>query len=445
MLKNLVTNIGKGGSRKSILTTALGVSDCLSGKAVLLISLRTMLETLSHEQLVHIANEFGTPVYVYHAERIEQQLEELKEAFANCNAKFFYACKALTNVNILKLVKKFGANIDCVSINEVKLALHAGFEPKRILFTPNCVDFAEIEEGKNLGVNLNIDNISILEQFGNKYGNSYPVCIRLNPHIMAGGNYKISTGHIDSKFGISIHQMRHIERVVKTANLHVNGLHMHTGSEIKDISVFLQGLEVMFDMASHFPEIEFIDLGSGFKVAYQESDVSTDVRELGNKVAEAFQQHEAETGRKLDVWFEPGKYLVSEAGYFVVKANVVKQTTATVFVGINSGFNHLIRPMFYDAFHRIENISNPNGAERIYTVVGNICETDTFAWDRKINEVREGDLLLFYNAGAYGFEMSSNFNSRLKPAEVLVMDGDAKLIRRRDEFSDLLRSQVEVI
>ncbi len=404
-----------------------------------------MLETLSREQLVHIANEFGTPVYVYHAERIEQQLEELKEAFANCNAKFFYACKALTNVNILKLVKKFGANIDCVSINEVKLALHAGFEPKRILFTPNCVDFAEIEEGKNLGVNLNIDNISILEQFGNKYGNSYPVCIRLNPHIMAGGNYKISTGHIDSKFGISIHQMRHIERVVKTANLHVNGLHMHTGSEIKDISVFLQGLEVMFDMASHFPEIEFIDLGSGFKVAYQESDVSTDVRELGNKVAEAFQQYEAETGRKLDVWFEPGKYLVSEAGYFVVKANVVKQTTATVFVGINSGFNHLIRPMFYDAFHRIENISNPNGAERIYTVVGNICETDTFAWDRKINEVREGDLLLFYNAGAYGFEMSSNFNSRLKPAEVLVTDGDAKLIRRRDEFSDLLRSQVEVI
>lgn len=404
-----------------------------------------MLEILSREQLVNIANEFGTPVYIYHAERIEQQLEELKEAFANCSAKFFYACKALTNVNVLKLINQFGANIDCVSINEVKLALHAGFEPKRILFTPNCVDFAEIEEGKNLGVNLNIDNISILEQFGNKYGSSYPVCIRLNPHIMAGGNYKISTGHIDSKFGISIHQMRHIERTVKSTNLHVNGLHMHTGSEIKDISVFLQGLEVMFDMASHFPEIEFIDLGSGFKVAYQESDVSTDVRELGNKVSEAFQQYEAETGRKLDVWFEPGKYLVSEAGYFVVKANVVKQTTATVFVGINSGFNHLIRPMFYDAFHRIENISNPNGAERIYTVVGNICETDTFAWDRKLNEVREGDLLVFYNAGAYGFEMSSNFNSRLKPAEVLVVDGEARLIRKRDVFEDLLRSQVEVI
>lgn len=262
---------------------------------------------------------------------------------------------------------------------------------------------------------------------------------------MAGGNYKISTGHIDSKFGISIHQMRHIERVVKTANLHVNGLHMHTGSEIKDINVFLQGLEVMFDMATHFPEIEFIDLGSGFKVPYQESDVKTDVRELGSKVAEAFRNYENETGRQLEVWFEPGKYLVSEAGYFVVKANVVKQTTATVFVGVNSGFNHLIRPMFYDAFHRIENISNPNGAERIYTVVGNICETDTFAWDRKINEVREGDYLVFYNAGAYGFEMSSNFNSRLKPAEVMVLNGEAKLIRKRDVFEDLLKNQVEVL
>ena len=405
----------------------------------------TMLETLSEAQLVDIANQFGTPVYIYHAEKIEQQLEELTQAFSSCDAKFFYACKALTNVNILKLINKLGANIDCVSINEVKLALRAGFEPQRILFTPNCVDFSEIEEGKQLGVNLNIDNISILEQFGNRYGNSYPVCIRLNPHIMAGGNYKISTGHIDSKFGISIHQIRHIERIVKTANLHVNGLHMHTGSEIKDINVFLQGLEVMFEAATHFPELSFIDLGSGFKVPYQESDVATDVRELGTKVAEAFQNYKQETGRKLEVWFEPGKYLVSESGYFLVKANVVKQTTATVFVGINSGFNHLIRPMFYDAFHRIKNISNPNGAERIYTVVGNICETDTFAWDRKINEVREGDYLVFYNAGAYGFEMSSNFNSRFKPAEVLMMNGEAKLIRKRDVFEDLLKNQVEVL
>ena len=401
-----------------------------------------MVKNLTHQQLIDIANEFGTPVYVYHAERIADQYKKLQKAFKNSNARFFYACKSLTNINILKYVQSIGANLDCVSVNEVRLGLMAGFDKQNILYTPNCVDFDEIVEVKELGVNINIDNISILEQFGNKYGNSYPVCIRLNPHIMAGGNYKISTGHIDSKFGISIHQLRHIERIVKTTNLNVTGIHMHTGSEIKDIRVFLEGLEVMFNTASHFPNLEFIDLGSGFKVPYQAGDTETDITTLGEKVALAFADFEKETGKKLQVWFEPGKYLVSQAGYFIVKANVIKQTPAAVFVGVNSGFNHLIRPMMYDSYHHIENISNPTGAERIYNVVGNICETDTFAWDRKLHEVREGDLLVFYNAGAYGFEMSSNFNSRLKPAEVMLINGKAKLIRKRDVFEDLLRNQL---
>ena len=404
-----------------------------------------MYQPVTREQLLSVANEFGTPVYVYHAEKIAQQFHKLQDAFKGHPTKFFYACKALTYINILKYLKGLGANIDCVSINEVKLALKAGFEPKQILFTPNCVDFNEILDAQQMGVNLNIDNISILEQFGNKFGNSYPVCIRINPHIEAGGNYKISTGHIDSKFGISIHQLRHIERIVKTTGLWVQGLHMHTGSEIKDVNVFLQSLEIMFELARHFKQLEFIDLGSGFKVPYKEGDPETDVFSLGEKLTAAMKEYEKEYGHTLEVWFEPGKYLVSESGSFLVKANVIKQTTATVFVGVNSGFNHLIRPMFYDAYHHIRNISNPGGAERIYTVVGNICETDTFAWDRVLNEVREGDVIVFDNAGAYGFEMSSNFNSRLKPAEVMIKDGHAVLIRERDEFEDLMRNQVEVL
>jgi len=403
-----------------------------------------MINQLTKKQLTDIANEYGTPVYVYNANKIEEQYYKLKDAFKAHPTRIFYACKALTNINILKYLQKLGASVDCVSINEVKLSLKAGFTPDQILFTPNCVDFNEIVEAKELEVKINIDNIAFLEQFGNRFGGSYPVCIRINPHIEAGGNYKISTGHIDSKFGISIHQLRHIERVVKKTNLHVHGLHMHTGSEIKDINVFLQSLEVMFNIARFFDQLEFIDLGSGFKVPYKDDDPETDVETLGNKLTEAVKEFEREYGRPLEIWFEPGKYLVSESGSFVVKANVVKQTTATVFVGVNSGFNHLIRPMFYEAYHKITNISNPEGAERIYTVVGNICETDTFAWDRVLNEVRENDLLLFHNAGAYGFEMSSNFNSRLKPAEVLVIDGKASLIRRRDEFEDLLRNQVEI-
>jgi diaminopimelate decarboxylase len=405
----------------------------------------TSASEITNQQLVNIAREFGTPVYIYNAETIARQYSKLKSAFKDGDARFFYACKALTNINILKYMRELGANLDCVSIHEVNLGIKAGFEPSNILFTPNCVDFDEYIEAKQLGVNINIDNISILEQFGNRFGDTYPVCIRLNPHIMAGGNFKISTGHVDSKFGISIHQIRHIERIVRSTKIQVHGIHMHTGSEIKDIGVFLEGLEVMFSMAKHFPELRFIDLGSGFKVPYQPGDAETDIQSLGEKLTEAFKNYEKETGSKLQVWFEPGKYLVSQCGFFVVKANVIKQTPATVFVGVNSGFNHLIRPMFYEAYHHIINISNPQGPERIYTVVGNICETDTFAWDRKLNEVREGDLLVFLNAGAYGFEMSSNFNSRLKPAEVLVKDGKAHLIRERDVFQDLLRGQIEVL
>lgn len=403
------------------------------------------MHSLSHQQLLDIAKEFGTPVYVYHAEKIREQYEKLSKAFKDCNARFFYASKALTNINVLKYIRQLGAGADCVSISEVRLALKAGFPKEDILYTPNCVDFNEVIEAKELGVRINIDNLSLLEQWGTRFKNTYPISIRLNPHIMAGGNFKISTGHVDSKFGISIHQIRHVERIVKTTKIKVNGLHMHTGSEIKDVGVFLEGLEVMFSMAEHFPELEFVDLGSGFKVPYQPDDPETDVVALGKRLAEVFSAFEKESGRKLQIWFEPGKYFVSQAGYFIVKANVVKQTPATVFVGVNSGFNHLIRPMFYEAYHHIENISNPNGAERIYTVVGNICETDTFAWDRKLNEVREGDFLVFFNAGAYGFEMSSNFNSRLRPAEVLVKDGKYHLIRKREVFDDLLKNQVEVI
>lgn len=398
---------------------------------------------LTNQDLINIAEQHGSPVYVYDTETIAAQYNKLTTAFKECNAKFFYACKALSNINILKFMHKIGTNLDCVSINEVQLGLRAGFAPEQIIFTPNCVDFSEIEAAKEFGVHINIDNISILEQFGNKFGASYPVCIRINPHIMAGGNMKISTGHIDSKFGISIHQLRHIQRVVKTTGLRVNGLHMHTGSEIKDIDVFIRSLELLLDIVEDFPQVTFLDLGSGFKVPYQDGDYTTDLTQLAEKVNLVFKRYEEEQQRKFEIWFEPGKFLVSDSGFLVVKANVIKQTTATTFIGINSGFNHLIRPMFYDAYHRISNISAPEGAERIYTVVGNLCETDTFAWDRKINEVHEGDYLVFHNAGAYGFEMSSSFNSRCRPAEVMFYNGQAHLIRQREDLSDILAKQVE--
>ncbi len=400
------------------------------------------MPSLSYQQLFTIAEEFGTPLYVYHAEHITAQYQKLTSAFAKTDTRFFYACKALSNINILKHIKSIGCNVDCSSINEVKLALVAGFEPGNILYTSNGIHFTEIEEAQSLGVHINIDSLANLKKFGQKFGHSYPVGIRLRPNIMGGGNIKISTGHDKSKFGIPVDQLDKILALVSKYDLFIQNLHIHTGSDIQDVDVFVKGIEVLFDIIPSFKELVSIDLGGGFKVPYKDGDTETDIPLLAKKVNEAFNDHPNPDGRHLQVWFEPGKFLVSSAGYLITQVDVMKETAATAFVGVNSGFNHLIRPMFYEAYHKIENISNPEGEAKKYSVVGNICETDTFAWDRKIAEVREGDLLVFYNAGAYGFEMSSNFNSRFKPAEVMVKDGEAKLIRRRDEFEDLLRNQL---
>lgn len=401
-----------------------------------------MAQVLTHQQLSDIAREFGTPVYIYHAERITEQYSRLKEAFRNTDTSFFYACKALTNINILKHIKNIGCNVDCSSINEVRLALRAGFPPERILYTSNNIAFKEIEAAVSLGVHINIDSLSNLQKFGRRFGYSYPVGIRLRPNIMAGGNIKIATGHSKSKFGIPVDQVQEVLRLVKETNLHIRTFHIHTGSEIKDVEVFSKGLEILFELVDDFPELEVIDLGGGFKVPYIPGEEGTDVEGLAKKAGERFSYLEREKGKKLKIWFEPGKFLVSEAGYLVVQVTVLKKSGDICFAGVDSGLNHLIRPMFYGSYHHIENISNPRGKPEPYHVVGNICETDTFAEERELAEIREGDFLVFYNAGAYGFEMASNYNARFKPAEVLVKDDKFHLIRRRDSIEDLLANQV---
>jgi len=394
------------------------------------------------KQLLQLAEEFGGPLYVYDAAKIQSQYQRLEKAFSKVNnLRINYAVKALSNISILKLLKEMGSGLDTVSIQEVQLGLLAGYTPDRIIYTPNGVSMEEIEEVAALGVQINIDNLSILEQFGTKHPKT-PVCIRINPHVMAGGNSNISVGHIDSKFGISIHQMPHLLRIVENTGMHINGIHMHTGSDILDIEVFLYAAEILFETASHFKELEFLDFGSGFKVPYKKDDIQTDVEELGKKLTKRFNAFCAEYGRDLTLTFEPGKFLVSEAGFFLAKVNVVKQTTSTVFAGIDSGFNHLVRPMFYGSYHQIDNISNPKGKERFYSVVGYICETDTFGSNRKIAEIKEGDILSFRNSGAYCFSMSSNYNSRVRPAEVLWYEGKGHLIRQRETLDDIIRNQV---
>jgi diaminopimelate decarboxylase len=392
---------------------------------------------------LEIAEEYGLPVYIYDSAIIKRQIDRFNNAFSVKKMKLNYACKALTNINVLKLMRKWGMGLDAVSIQEVRLGLHAGFKPKEILYTPNCVSLEELSVAVELGVKINIDNLSILEQFGDHYPD-YPLCIRLNPHVMAGGNSKISTGHIDSKFGISIHQLPHVHRIIETFGLNIEGLHMHTGSEILDTEVYLRVSEILLNTAKDFKDLQFIDFGSGFKVSYKNDGIETDMEDLGVQLSERFNEFCKSYGRELTLIFEPGKYLVSESGYFLTRVNVVKQTTSNVFAGVDSGLNHLIRPMFYNAYHNITNISKAEGRKRIYTVVGYICETDTFGVNRKMTEIAEGDVLCFHNAGAYCYMMSSNYNSRYRPAEVLVHEGKAHLIRERETMADILKGQIEL-
>ena len=399
---------------------------------------------MKNSKLIQAASEFGSPLYVYDANKIKYQYNRLVKSFKSVkNLQLNYAVKALSNISILKYLIDLGSGIDAVSIQEVHLALKSGINPEKIIYTPNGVSMNEIKFASELGVKINIDNLSVLEDFGNSHP-EIPICIRINPHIMAGGNSNISVGHIDSKFGISIHQIPHLKRIVENTKIRINGVHMHTGSDILDIDVFLRAAEILFETANHFKDLDFIDFGSGFKVPYYPSDSETNIEELGKKLSKRFNLFCKSYGKNLTLIFEPGKFLVSEAGKFICKVNSIKQTTSTVFAQVDSGFNHFLRPMMYGANHHIENISNPDDTERYYSIVGYICETDTFASNRKISTISIGDLLCFNNAGAYCHTMSSNYNSRYRPAEVLYINNQLKLIRKRENFDDLIRNQINI-
>ena len=399
---------------------------------------------MKNSKLIQAASEFGSPLYVYDANKIKYQYNRLVKSFKSVkNLQLNYAVKALSNISILKYLIDLGSGIDAVSIQEVHLALKGGINPEKIIYTPNGVSMDEIKFASELGVKINIDNLSVLEDFGNSHP-EIPICIRINPHIMAGGNSNISVGHIDSKFGISIHKIPHLKRIVENTKIRINGVHMHTGSDILDIDVFLRAAEILFETANHFKDLDFIDFGSGFKVPYYPGDSETNIEELGKKLSKRFNLFCKSYGKNLTLIFEPGKFLVSEAGKFICKVNSIKQTTSTVFAQVDSGFNHFLRPMMYGANHHIENISNPDDTERYYSIVGYICETDTFASNRKVSTISIGDLLCFNNAGAYCHTMSSNYNSRYRPAEVLYINNQLKLIRKRENFDDLNRNQINI-
>ena len=398
-------------------------------------------ESQVEKDLLRLTQKFDTPLFAYFSKKIKQNYMTLRAAFGKEGVHIMYACKALTNVVVLKFLKNLGCGLDAVSLEEVKLGLLAGFKGREIVFTPSMVGGADYDKAVEYGLRINVGDLSALEYMGKNHPD-YPVCIRLNPHVYAGGHEKISVGHEQSKFGISIFQMDDILDLVKSYRLKIDGLHMHAGSDIQKDKQYEEAIGVIFEKAEFFPDLEYVDIGSGFKVPYKNGDSTSDLNKIASFVKEKLNALSAKLNRQVELLMEPGKFLVSNAGYFIVEATVVKKAPGKTFVGVNSGFNHLVRPMLYDAWHDVVNLSNPNGEPQEYDLVGYICETDTFATDRAVTEIRVGDFLAFKNAGAYGFNMASNYNSKLRPAEVLIHEGKDYLIRRRETFEDLMSTQV---
>ena len=394
--------------------------------------------------LKEAALKFGTPIYLYDLKIIENQFDKLnKELSVLENYKIHFAAKSLSNISILKFIKKMGAGLDAVSIEEVMIGLKCGFNKDEILYTPNGVSFEEIKQAFKLGVKINLDSIESVKDFVNEFGNQ-SITVRINPGIYAGGNDNVSVGHSKSKFGIPEERIDELLDMEKKDKIKITGLHIHTGSDITKNNQFKEGIKKIFSIARDFKNIESIDLGGGIKIPYFKDDTSTNLNDYVKEVSKELKKFELEFNKKLKLIFEPGKFLVSDCGFFITKVNYIKSTKTKDFLQVDSGLNHLLRPTLYGSHHEIINLSNPAGKKKEYDVVGYICEKDTFAEKRKIPETSVGDLICFKNAGAYGFEMSSNYNSRLKPAEVCIHNNKILKIREAQSLNDLLIGQIDI-
>ena len=353
-----------------------------------------------------------------------------------------YACKANTNLEILKLLRKEGACIDAVSTGEVFMALEAGYPADTILFTGNSVTDEEMRYFIERQILINIDSISQLERYG-RMAPDTDMALRINPNVGSGHHDHCITGGPDSKFGMPCTSLGDADSLVNKYKLRVIGIHAHVGSGFLEGGPFLEATETLLKVAEQFTTLQFIDFGGGFGIPYTLDEVPLEINTLGQKLTDRFTEFCIKYGKDLRLKLEPGRYLVGESGTLLMQCNGVKTNGDRRFVGTDSGFHHLIRKPLYNAHHEIVNASNIEDRTFSYDVCGNICEsTDFFAHNRDISHIREGDILAVKDVGAYGFCMSSNYNTRPRPAEVMVDEDGARLIRMRETIEDLLRGQV---
>ncbi|HEB61726.1 MAG TPA: diaminopimelate decarboxylase [Bacteroidetes bacterium] len=378
------------------------------------------MENIPFKQIV---DKFGTPLYVYHGEHIEKQYGKLKNAFENIDSRIHYAMKANENIEILKIIKNLGGGIDAVSANEVDRALGVGFKPEDIVFTPSCASVNEIVYALDKKVNVHIGAIEYFPLLGNKLKGK-KVGLRINPGVSIGGNQKIATSHSDSKFGIPVIFLEKVKEYQKEFGFVVNSLHVHAGSNISNVEDLKNSIDNFFKYTTIFTDLEYLDVGSGLKIKYKEDDKEIDLKSYAAHIKSKLEEYKLD----LKIKIEPGKFLVGNSGYLVTTVNIIKQGYKKTFAGLNSGFNHLIRPMYYEAYHEIVNISNPGGKLKKYDIVGQLCEEDTFAYDRMLNELRIGDIVIIKSAGAYAASMAMDYNLRAKPKEIQFKNGKLYLM-----------------
>ncbi|MBQ9754571.1 MAG: diaminopimelate decarboxylase [Lentisphaeria bacterium] len=392
------------------------------------------------EQLLTLAEHFGTPLFVYDGDMVIERYNDLRRFIDHPRLELQYALKANFNMALLNELKDAGCGIDAVSPGEVEYALHLGFSPDKIIYTANNMTDGEFEKVFQTGVIMNIGELSRLR----KAGAAHPgmsVCLRFNPDVTDGDSAKTMTGGDLTKFGILLEDIDQVLAIVREYKMKVVGLHEHTGSGIQKPESFHAAMKALMSVATckNFPDLEFLDFGGGFKVPYRPDEASIDYVTLGAGIAERFKAFEKEYGRELRIKFEPGKFMVAQCGTLLTRVNTLKRNRKRLIAGTDSGFPQLIRPVLYDAYHQIFNLTNPDGKEEIYDICGNICETgDRFAEQRPMPEIREGDLLGIANAGAYCYSMGGIYNLRAMPAEVVVKGGKVISFRRRDTDRDLI-------
>jgi len=377
---------------------------------------------MKREILLDIAQKVGTPVYVYDAEIIQKQIQQLKQTFSKLPYTLHYAMKANENMAILKIMQSQGIGVDAVSTNEIKRALSVGFDKNKIIYTPSCPNLDELDFAFKNNIHTHIGAVEYFDYILKNYPNT-AIGLRINPGNSIAGNPKIATAHQNSKFGIPINQIDKIKEYM-SQGLIIDSLHLHTGSDVKTVDDLARSVDAIFDFARHFLHLKYLDLGSGFKVKYRTDDTEIDLQSY----AQYIQKKLKNFPYPLQIKFEPGKYLISQAGVLLVNVNIVKQGYQKKFVGVDSGFHHLIRPMYYDAYHHIINLSNKQPATEKYDVVGVLCEEDTFAYNRVLSPTKPGDTIMIQNAGAYGFSMVSEYNLRDKPKEVLISQDTYQII-----------------